>query len=496
MKRKNECQLTMIMWFVMFFILSACPLQALSVRFVTGTWPADVSPVVVVFGSMYCESLLSCTLEITGKTPDEEIIWNESDYEFSWTAGPLSGDGSTAEIYTGEYPGNNTITQPGRYYLTFSGSAKYWIQRTGGDGLPVREGPFYAELEPFNAQYTLTREFIVLDITSISGHGKSSVRISYPQSGDSWSDGETLYVQPCSVLHLHAVLNPDVELDGSIPAGLEWSTTCSHSIVDDDDCRNLEVHVGSTTGEFIVTAYLSGSGNRSRMMRVVVVPMALHQVFFKGKTDIIKDGSNECHREAVWQDDDLDGTSDLQNANADASKNYQPVAYASTATLQARPVFKPDCRKSNGTMLTVDELDVKAAVVKVRYGHPSLFSCNWTTPVAYPVGGNTYISATSPFHSSAVVDYHGEYALSWEIGFGEAGTQDGDLYWRHSESRHELYLTWGGAKHEFRDRLPHRLHEGDGQKHGRHHFPGHLELFRHPRRHEKRREKTLLLSFI
>ncbi|MBR4416205.1 MAG: hypothetical protein IKS67_05500, partial [Victivallales bacterium] len=388
-------------------------------------------------------------MEITGKTPDEEIIWNESDYEFSWTAGPLSGDGSTAEIYTGEYPGNNTITQPGRYYLTFSGSAKYWIQRTGGDGLPVREGPFYAELEPFNAQYTLTREFIVLDITSISGHGKSSVRISYPQSGDSWSDGETLYVQPCSVLHLHAVLNPDVELDGSIPAGLEWSTTCSYSIVDDDDCRNLEVHVGSTTGEFIVTAYLSGSGNRSRMMRVVVVPMALHQVFFNGKTDIIKDGSDECYSGAVWQDDNLDGTSDLQNANADSTKNYQPVAYASTATLQARPVFKPNCRKCNGTMLTVDELDVKAAVVKVRYGHPSLFSYNWTTPVAYPLSDNGSIPAASPFHSSPVVDYHGEYALNWQMGFGEAGTPDGTLSWQNSASRHELYLTWGTPNTNF-----------------------------------------------
>ena len=102
------------------------------------------------------------------------------------------------------------------------------------------------------------------------------------------------------------------------------------------------------------------------MIKICCVPMKIHKVEFKGDIVTKRDIGGSPYTGADWQDDDMDGQSDLTNANADSSTLYHPIAYKSTDCFRATVHFRPDGKKSDGETL-LDGYDVEADVRKVKF---------------------------------------------------------------------------------------------------------------------------------
>ena len=96
-----------------------------------------------------------------------------------------------------------------------------------------------------------------------------------------------------------------------------------------------------------------------------------------------RDQTGASYADPAWKDDDLDGVSDLTDANADASKPYQPVAYLSTKRLLAEGMFLPSCTKVSNPGEYISVFDTEAAVQKLRFApNNRLLGWDWSTPVA------------------------------------------------------------------------------------------------------------------
>lgn len=288
-------------------------------------------------------------------------------------------------------------------------------------------------------------EMKVVGVASVSGHGKTSTREETPSGTDKWTDSETIYAQPKSVVELTMTLNPDVTLDDTLKDSISWSVSGWTTTITPKESNKLEATFKpGSSGDYVVTA---SCGSSQRLIRVKVAAPKIHGVTFNGNITINKDtGGN--YSGVAWKDDDLDGGSDLTNANADSSKKYHPIAYRSTSTMSATAVFKPNCLKSNpaNDKDFITAYDVEAAVKKVRFTPYSFWSWgnDWSTPVTLSMGG-TSVTAANALSSSAKVGYDGSFELAWEVGFGEAGTADGSLSWERSYSEHELHLTFNAA---------------------------------------------------
>lgn len=474
MKRKDS-RLSLL--YCLMALLLPLSLHAVTVRFVTGVWAVEddgnARPAYIPFGESHAESLPTCVLEASGLPDDEQIIHDYTDDTFAWTCGPIGGAGSTATILTGETPAPDTITQPGSYTLTFTGYTRYYIQKTV-NGAPVLEGPFTATLEPANGHYTLSRPVKVVEVASIQGHGKMSTRKTAPQqrgegasngnggrreSGSGirtpdsmnrdggtpeeagcapWTDGETIYAQPGAKINLNMHLNPAIAMDDDSRAKIQWGGFGNVS-VNASDPRNVIV-TPTGFGDGVVAACF---GSNYRIIHVRCVPMAVHEVQFPNRIKIKKDAMGAICGDTAWLDNDMDGTSDLIDANADSGKPYHPVAYCSTDYLQATAKFRPNEKKSDGaTLLQESEYDARADVIKVRF---SIFwgPQNYRPPVGYNPAGTT-VTDIHPFNAIPAVGYRDGWRILWDIGFGETGMADSDLSWAASSSTHELYLTYNG----------------------------------------------------
>lgn len=285
-------------------------------------------------------------------------------------------------------------------------------------------------------------EMKVVGVASVSGHGKTSTREEIPSGTDKWTDAETIYAQPQSIVELTMTLNPSVTLDDTLKDSINWSVSGWLSTISPKESNKLEATFKpDSSGDYVVTA---SCGSSQRLIRIKVAAPKIYNVTFSGNITINKD-TGGSYSGVAWQDDDLDGSSDLTNANADSSKKYHPIAYRSTSTMSASAVFKPNCRNSDDTDF-ISAYDVEADVKKVRFTPYSFWSWgnDWSTPIILNMGG-TSVTAISAFNSSPKVGYDSSFELAWEVGFGEAGTADDSLSWERSYSEHELYLTYNAA---------------------------------------------------
>ena len=275
----------------------------------------------------------------------------------------------------------------------------------------------------------------VVGIASISGHGKSSSRSTPP---DNWTDTEIIYAQPKSVINLTINLDPDVTPDDNLKASISWSVSGMFTTITPNESKLGATFIPDSTGSYIVTA---SCGQSQRLICIKVVAPMIYSVSFGGNIQILRDNGVK-YTGVSWQDNDLDGSSDLSNENADSSKKYQPVAYCSTATMSATAVFKLNYKDSVGKYVNYD---VEAAVKKLRFTPYSFGTLdNWSNPVNFNMSG-TEVTAAKPLRDKAEVGYHNCYELAWEVGFGEAGTPDSNLSWERCYTEHELYLTWRQA---------------------------------------------------
>ena len=481
MKRKDS-RLSLL--YCLMALLLPLSLHAVTVRFVTGVWAVEddgnAHPAYIPFGESHAESLPTCVLEASGLPDDEQIIHDYTDDTFAWTCGPIGGAGSTATILTGETPAPDTITQPGSYTLTFTGSTRYYIQKTV-NGAPVLEGPFTATLEPANGHYTLSRPVKVVEVASIQGHGKMSTRKTAPQqrgegasngnggrreSGSGirtpdsmnrdggtpeeagclpWTDGETIFAQPGAKINLNMYLNPAIAMDDDSRAKIQWGGFGNVS-VNASDPRNVIV-TPTGFGDGVVAACF---GSNYRIIHVRCVPMAVHEVQFPNRIEIKKDATGAIYGDTAWLDNDMDGTSDLIDANADSSKPYHPVAYCSTDYLRATAKFRPNEKKSDGaTLLQESEYDAVADIKRVRY---SIYYAPFVVSNAVNYNANgTEVGSENEYHfaGSPYVAYFPAWTIIWYIGFGENGTSDENLVWKDSYSTHELYLTYNGHESSY-----------------------------------------------
>lgn len=284
----------------------------------------------------------------------------------------------------------------------------------------------------------------VVGVASVGGHGKISTREEAPGGTDKWTDEETIYAQPQSVVHLAMSLTPSVTPDDNLKNSINWSVSGWTASITPDESNKLEATFKpGSCGDYVVTA---SCGSSQRLIRIKVSAPKIHSVTFDGNIIIYKDTGGSYSGEA-WKDDDLDGDSDLTDANADSSKKYSPIAYRSTSTMSATAVFKPNCLKSSpvNDKDFIIAYDVEAAVKKIRFAPYSSGGINnWSSPTNFNMAGTT-VTAANPFHSSPQVGYHSSFELAWEVGFGESGTSDDNLLWERSYSEHELYLTYNAS---------------------------------------------------
>ena len=282
----------------------------------------------------------------------------------------------------------------------------------------------------------------VVGVKKITGpNGKASERVEAPTGGSTWLEGEVVYAQPCAVFNLTAELEPGLtaaEYD-RIKSSISWSAGSGRITPSTANPLVAEHCASNDEGTYVVTA---SCGASQRIILIKVGVPEIHKVSFAGNIGIKRDTTGVLYTAPAWEDDDLDGTSDLTDANANASKPYQSVAYLSTKTLAATGVFLPNCTKVSNPAERIGAYDAEAAVQKLRFApNNSIWSWDWSAPVPFNMGG-TAVTAASPFRSAAEVGYEDDYELAWEVGFGEAGTADDDLAWNRSSSDHELYLTY------------------------------------------------------
>ncbi len=289
----------------------------------------------------------------------------------------------------------------------------------------------------------------VVGVKKISGpKGKSSERTTAPKAGSTWLENEVIYVQPCAVFNLTAELEPGLTADeiAKVRSSIEWSIDSGRITPSPADSLVAECCAPADEGTYVVTA---SCGDAGRVILVKVGSLKIHKVSFIDNTSIRRDDTGVAYSNPAWQDDDLDGMSDMTDANADASKRYQPIAYLSTEKMSATGVFLPACTKVSSRAEFISDFDVTSAVQKVRFApNNRLFGWDWSAPAVFNKSGSS-VTAANPFRDSAEVGYEDEYELAWEVGFGESGTSDDNLSWHRSYSQHELYLTYKTKKASF-----------------------------------------------
>ena len=305
--------------------------------------------------------------------------------------------------------------------------------------------PGVYNINAHDVQHTALKDsgsMTVVGVKRISGpNGKASERADAPTGGATWLETEVIYAHPRAVFNLTAELEPGLptaEID-KIKNSIEWSADSGRITPDDNNPLVAECCAPDDEGTYEVEV---SCGESRRIILLKVGVLKIHQVSFLGNIAIKRDETGIVYADPAWKDDDLDGVSDLTDANADASKPYQPVAYLSTKNLSAEGKFLPTCTKVSNPGEYISAFDADAAVQKLRFApNNRLFGWDWSAPVAFNKNG-TQVTAASPFRSSAEVGYESEYELAWEVGFGEQGTADDDLSWHRSRSQHELYLTY------------------------------------------------------
>lgn len=305
--------------------------------------------------------------------------------------------------------------------------------------------PGVYNINAHDVQHTVLNDsgsMTVVGVKRISGpNGKASERTEAPTGGVTWLEAEVIYSHPSAVFNLTAELEPGLSAAAidKIKDSIEWSAESARITPDESNPLLAECCAPDDEGTYEVEV---SCGESRRIILVKVGVLKIHQVSFSGDIAIKRDQTGAAYAGPAWKDDDLDGVSDLTDANADASKPYQPVAYLSTKRLLAEGMFLPSCSKVSNPGEYISSFDAEAAVQKLRFApNNRLFGWDWSTPVAFNKNG-TQVTAASPFRSSAEVGYESEYELAWEVGFGEQGTADDGLSWHRSRSQHELYLTY------------------------------------------------------
>lgn len=288
-----------------------------------------------------------------------------------------------------------------------------------------------------------TGEMKVVGIRQIAltGGTKSSERMEPPAQDETWQETEVIYSEPCAVFDLTATLEPNVTQEefAKVKSSISWTFASGNVEWSADDPLHATCHSPGRPGEYIVTA---SCGTASRIILVKVGTLKIHKVIFLGNAAIIKDNTATRYDGPDWQDNNLDGVSDLVNANARLDLPYHPIAFLSTNRSAAVGTFKPNCSKVSDSTKHVLNFDVLAAMRKARFAWNDDSGClEWS--ILQPMNGDEVgLLASRPFEDSPRARYDPSAELVWEVGFGEQGTQDQSLIWSRSVSQHELHLTF------------------------------------------------------
>ena len=317
---------------------------------------------------------------------------------------------------------------------------------------PVSE-PRFLSVRPFSSPYEglKSESYVATDSTESaledSGSAQESgiIRISGPNSKFSeqtersaaWAESEVIYSQPCAQFSLTAILAPDMSDDEReiILNNINWSADQGTLVPDNANPLEAQHTAPAATGEYHITV---SCGTSKRVILVKVAVPEIHQVSFFGNIAILRDVAQSVYPAPDWMDANMDGTSDLADANANTNKSYHPIAYLSTDKLSATGVFRPKCTKVSSTNEWIAAFDAEAAVQKLRI---ALDGGSWSSPVDFNMDG-TPVMAASPFRSAPEVVYEEEKRLLWSVGFGSEAASDAALTWHQSASQHEFYLTY------------------------------------------------------
>ena len=222
-------------------------------------------------------------------------------------------------------------------------------------------------------------------VDSGSAQESGIIRISGPNSKFSeqtersaaWAESEVIYSQPCAQFFLTATLAPDMSDDEReiILNNINWSADQGTLVPDNANPLEALHTAPAATGEYHITV---SCGTSKRVILVKVAVPEIHQVSFSGNIAILRDVAQSVYPAPDWMDANMDGTSDLADANANTNKSYHPIAYLSTDKLSATGVFRPKCTKVSSTNEWIAAFDAEAAVQKLRI---ALDGGSWSSPV-------------------------------------------------------------------------------------------------------------------
>ncbi|MCK4983619.1 MAG: hypothetical protein KAS17_11885 [Victivallaceae bacterium] len=310
------------------------------------------------------------------------------------------------------------------------------------DITPPTPGAYTISASPTDGNDSDSGVMTVVGVKKINGpNSKSSVLMEAPGT---WNVAQTIIVTPYADVSLSMELEPTVTMNDTVKNAISWSKpylSTGSLEYDADSPLTATFEASSGTGEVVITA---SCGSSQRVIRVVVVAPKIYSVDFSGDIPIKKDGTTSTYSGVLWQDDDLDGDSDMGTGANASNKPYSPVAYESIDTMTAKGVFK--IKVDN----TYDKwYDVIATNAKVRLSPYSFWaSMDWSAEEDLNQSGNTITAASSFFPTaSPEVDYDGSFEIAWEVGFRR---DPGDsLSWNRSYSENELYLTYEGSSSNF-----------------------------------------------
>jgi len=276
------------------------------------------------------------------------------------------------------------------------------------------------------SSYSKAMKVAVVEVASISGHGKTSTIENVPTT---WDDAQTIYCAPYVDANLTATPNPTPTWPTDEPT---WHCECSWPY-----CQHLTATGASCTfnssgsGEYIVRSECGTSKKRIKIYNMVP---KLYSVEFKDAITIKRDtGTQAAYSGAHWKDDNLDGDTN------DANDARYPVAYVSTDKSSVSSVkFKTENGKSYDVTFTP----------KIRFD--TSFFGSYSNIVSASASGSeiSYTSSSTPpvkaviqipdqFESSAEVGYDSSYSTRWDISFNN----EDDWIDISGNSSNELYLT-------------------------------------------------------
>jgi len=366
------------------------------------------------------------------KSNDSRDIMVKSGDSFTYTAyegGPKSSN------WTVSVSGKTTATKNDSTSISM-GSAWWDLFNWAYDFTPPDPGVYNIGAVATDKSGSDSGVATVVGVASISGpNNKSSSRKEAPSSIDDWTSTETIYASPCALVNLTANITPAVTLTDEIKSAIEWSSSGTGTVTQDSSDPLKAVFKDTLAGDNVITVKC---GTSQRVILVRVVIPKIHAVTFTGNKTILKDDSSGSYSGPDWQDDDLDGTSDLTNANADSSKPYHPIAYRSTDTMEIiDATFKLDARNAKNELISGVSYDVTSTTTKLRFTPYTLLSSNDWAYSDFTLNGNS-VAANNQFYYSYQVGYKSNLQLAWEVGFGES---EDSLEWYRSYSENEFYLT-------------------------------------------------------